>query len=78
MFSSLPQPSHLPCPDCGESVLVALRHDHACDEERRLSYRVFQHRAELDALEEEIEAYLESPEGQFALWEAERRREHGG
>lgn len=66
----------MPCPECGESVAVELHGSHECDRERLATYQVFQLRQEVEALEAEIEAYLESPRGRFALWDAARRR-HG-
>jgi hypothetical protein len=74
MFPSLPQPRHMPCPECGESVATEARHEHVCDDERRLTYRLFQLREEIASLDEQIAAYLASPRGLFELWEAERRR----
>mgnify|MGYP000645624364 CR=1 FL=1 len=40
MFPSLPQPRHMPCPECGESVALESRERHACDEERQVTYRL--------------------------------------
>jgi uncharacterized small protein (DUF1192 family) len=66
----------MPCPECGESVAVALHGSHVCDRERLATYQVFQLRQEVAALEAEIEAYLTSPRGRFEQWDAARRR-HG-
>lgn len=78
MSFSLPQPRYMPCPDCGASVAAEVRDRHACDSEVRISYELFQLREDVAGMGREIDAYLASPEGQFALWEAERRRELGG
>lgn len=78
MSFSLPQPRYMPCPDCGASLAAEARDTHVCDSEVRLSYELFQLRDEVAGVEEEIDAYLGSPSGQFALWEAARRRELGG
>ena len=66
----------MPCEDCGASVPVLEGEEHACSEQRRLEYRLFQLRAELAAFDELFAAYLESPHGQFELWCAERDRRH--
>ena len=73
MFS-LPQPSFMPCVDCGASVARADRDAHECDVERRLDYQLHQLREEMDGLEEDFGTYLGTPDGRFAAWEAERRR----
>lgn len=74
MFDSLPQPRHMPCPNCGESVAAAARDDHRCDDERWVTYQLFQLREEIMSLEEQVAAYFASPRGRFELWDAERRR----
>src|SRR5215216_2697487 len=75
MFPSLPHPRHMPCPECGESVAVEERERHACDEERWTTYQLFQLRHEVDAFDDQLATYLESPRGRFELWDAARRRE---
>ena len=74
MLPSLPQPRHMPCPDCGESVAVDVRDEHLCDDERWLTYQLFQLREEIAAFGDELGAYLDSPHGRFELWDAARRR----
>lgn len=74
MFPSLPQPRFMPCPDCGESVATADRDVHRCDDERWLTYQVFQLREEIGAFDDQVSAYLDSPRGRFEVWDAERRR----
>jgi hypothetical protein len=78
MSSSLPQPRHMPCPKCGESVAVEAHERHTCDEERWATYQLFQLRHEVEALEGQLASYLESPRGRFELWDAARRREQQG
>ena len=75
MFPSLPHPRFMPCPECGESVAAEQRNDHECEEERWVTYQLFQLREELAALEGQITAYLDSPHGRFEAWDAARRRE---
>ncbi|HEY7793416.1 MAG TPA: hypothetical protein VIA10_05360 [Gaiellaceae bacterium] len=74
MLPSFPHPSHMPCPDCGASVAVGERDTHTCDDERWVEYQLFQLRDEVDALEPQIAAYLDSPDGRFRLWLAARDR----
>jgi hypothetical protein len=69
-----PQPQFMPCTDCGASVAREERDEHVCDLERWLDYRVGRLRPELDALEDEFGAYLQTPRGRFEAWYAERRR----
>jgi hypothetical protein len=78
MFDSLPQPRHLPCPECGESVAAEARERHVCEQERWATYQLFQLRAEIGALDDQVAAYLASPRGRFEVWDAERRRHRQG
>ena len=77
MFPSLPEPRFLPCPECGESLAAEQRDRHVCEEERWATYQLFQLREEVNALERQVAAYLDSPRGRFELWDAARRREQG-
>ena len=78
MFDSLPQPRHLPCPQCGESVAAEARERHVCEQERWATYQLFQLRDEIGAFDDQIAAYLASPRGRFEVWDAERRRHRQG
>jgi surface antigen len=69
---------HTPCPECGESVAKTELDGHVCERERWLDYQLFQQRGEVEALEEEYRAYLDSPAGRFAIWYAARRRRQPG
>jgi hypothetical protein len=69
-----PQPTHVPCPDCGASVPREEVGAHECEEERRLDFVVLQLRDELEQFEDELGAWLDSPAGRFATWLAERDR----
>lgn len=71
---SLPPPAHMPCSTCGASVAHADRATHSCDPDRLLDYELFTLRDEIAALEERFGAWLETPQGRFARWDAERRR----
>ena len=70
MYASL---TPMPCTECGAS-LAASSADHECDEERRLDFQIFQLRAEIDRLLPELQVWLDSPDGKFATWLAERER----
>ena len=74
MFHSLPQPRFMPCPDCGESVATEARSEHRCDDDRWLTYQLFQLRDEVASFEDQLGTYLDSPRGRFEVWDAERRR----
>jgi hypothetical protein len=68
------QSSHMPCDQCGASLAVADRDAHTCDPERALEYRMFQLRGEVSGFEEGLSGYLDSPQGRFSQWLAERER----
>lgn len=64
----------MPCPDCGASVKSGELDQHACDPERRLDYQLFQLRSEVEGFGSALSAFLDSPQGRFAQWLAERGR----
>jgi hypothetical protein len=74
MFGSLPQPAHMPCPDCGVSVPRGVRAEHVCDEAQRTSYELLQLRIEAERFDTELTAWLATPAGRFAIYYAERER----
>lgn len=65
---------HMPCAECGASVRASEREQHACAPERRLEYRLFQLRTEVATFDDGLSDYLDSPQGRFAQWLAERDR----
>jgi len=65
---------HMPCTECGASVVASDREQHVCDPERLLDFRMFQLRDEVDALDDLAAAYLSSSAGQFAQSLAEHQR----
>ncbi len=65
---------HMPCAECGASVVTSERDAHVCDPERHLEYRLFQLREEIAGFEDGLRGYLDSPRGRFAQWLAERER----
>jgi hypothetical protein len=64
---SEPQTSNA-CPRCGAIVQRTERPSHICDEAPILVL------LEIDAFEAELSAWLETPQGRFAAWLAERDR----
>ena len=65
---------YMPCTECGASVAADEREQHVCDPERVLDFRMFQAREEVAGFESLLSRYLESPQGRFAQWLAERER----
>ena len=76
MSASFSHPPFMPCSECGASVAVAQETQHVCNPERRIDFELFQLRADVSALGDEIGEYLASAQGRFEQWYAdyERRR----
>ena len=74
MSQAFAHSNYMPCADCGASVSAAERETHVCDLERRLEYTLFQLRDEIGGFEDALRGYLDSPQGRFAQWLAERER----
>jgi hypothetical protein len=74
VFAFFFDPAHKPCTECGASVELAIADSHACDEEQRTDYRLFQLRHEIAAFESDLHTWLASVDGRFAVWLAERTR----
>jgi hypothetical protein len=74
MSSAFAHSHHMPCAECGASLAASERGAHACDPERRLEYRLFQLRDEVAGFEDGLRGYLDSPQGRFDQWLAERDR----
>jgi hypothetical protein len=74
MFGSLPQPTNMPCPDCGVSVAREAVGQHVCDKAQRATYELFQLRLETNRFDTELTSWLETPRGRFAVYYAERER----
>jgi hypothetical protein len=74
-----PQPRYMPCSDCGAAVERAKADKHVCERTRLVDFQMIQLRDEVAGVEDELEAYFESPQGRFEIWwaELERRREGG-
>lgn len=74
MFGSLPQPAHMPCPDCGASVPRAEHGEHVCEPDQRERFQLFQVRLELEQFDGELTSWLATPSGRFAVFYAARQR----
>jgi hypothetical protein len=74
MFAFMSHPSFMPCADCGASVKREELAAHECDAERRLDHQLLQLRPEIAQFDDALGAYLDSPDGRFDVWYAERRR----
>jgi hypothetical protein len=77
-MSSFFTSQHMPCTECGASVHLRERGGHTCDPERRLEYHLFQLRDEVAGFDHGLGAYLDSPQGRFEQWLAERDRRATG
>ncbi|MGH3118546.1 MAG: hypothetical protein ACRDQ2_15825 [Gaiellales bacterium] len=66
--------SHMPCPECGASVAAGELDSHTCDPDRQVEYQLFQLSDEVASFGAALAAYLDSPDGRFAQWLAERDR----
>lgn len=62
----------MPCIDCGASVARGEADQHTCDPERRLDFRMFVLRDEIAAFDTGLLRFLDSPQGHFNRWLAER------
>lgn len=75
MSSAFPHPKHMPCPNCGASIPVQdPTAAHVCHDDRRLDFQLAELREEIEGLERDLAAWLETPHGRFAAWLAKRTR----
>ncbi len=65
---------HMPCAECGASVSAEQREAHTRDPERLLEFRLFQLRDGIADFDGDLRGYLDSAEGRFEQWLAERDR----
>jgi hypothetical protein len=73
-MSTFAHSNYMPCAECGASLAAAQREHHVCDPERLLEFRMFRLRDEVAGFDDRLRSYLESPQGRFAQWLAERER----
>jgi hypothetical protein len=70
MFGALPQPAHMPCPECGASLARSEREEHACEESQRIRFELFQLRAEIELFDLQLSDWLKTSAGRFAVFYA--------
>jgi hypothetical protein len=73
----VPEDEEARCPDCGGPVAREDARTHECDRDAVFDYRLFLDRQDEVTLNDEVTAYLASPQGQFEVWYAERERRRG-
>ena len=74
-----PQPRFMPCAECGAAVERGGEEEHVCERSRLVDFQMFQLRDELAAIDGEVGDFLDTPQGRFEVWWAEReRRSRGG
>ncbi|MFL5963525.1 MAG: hypothetical protein ACJ757_11615 [Gaiellaceae bacterium] len=66
-----PRPTFTACSECGEALHRDELDGHRCSEQRQSELAV---RRALTTFEGELAAWLETPEGRFSVWLAERER----
>lgn len=74
MFEITPEARFTPCVQCGFWIPYGDEDEHVCDAEDVLSFQLFLLRDEIAAFEMQLIAWLDSPQGRFATWIAERDR----
>ncbi len=68
---------YLPCRECGALLSSEQRSRHVCSPQDSVVHQVTKARVQLAVFENEIAEFLETPEGKFALFLAERQRRGG-
>ena len=74
MSGVFPESRFTPCLQCGANIPKDEVHEHVCDGERVLDFRIFQLRTEIAAFDAQLTAWLATARGRFAAWIAERDR----
>jgi phage portal protein BeeE len=75
MFAYYPQSQFQPCPDCGAPVQSEEDDAHRCEQRRFVEYQMLVLRPEIVAFEAELCDWLDTPQGRFAAYYAERERD---
>lgn len=74
-WPAMPQPRYVSCKQCGAMCLVEEADSHVCDPEKLLDYQLVRLRPEIAKFEHSLHEWLvQTPEGQFEAWYAERTR----
>jgi hypothetical protein len=66
--------SIMTCSECGATVAKGELDAHECDPQRRADHQLSKLHPELERFDVDLATWLETPEGRFAQWDAERRR----
>jgi len=74
MFAFFAHSKYMPCPECGASLAGEDEDEHVCDGQRRLDFQMFRMRGRIARFELDLGEFLDSPEGRFESWYAERQR----
>jgi len=74
MFAYYPQSQFQPCPECGAPVPNEEDDAHRCEGRRFIEYQMLMLRPEIVAFESDLSEWLDTPQGQFAKYYAERER----
>ena len=74
MFNYFTDHEYMSCERCGMSLSPDESKTHVCDAERRARFEAFQVRNGLAELDRQLDVFLESPAGRFAVYYAERER----
>lgn len=69
-----PQPQYVACSQCGACVPRWEADEHVCDRDRYLDYQLVRLRPEIHRFESDVNNWLETPEGKFEEYYAERNR----
>lgn len=62
----------MPCTTCGASIERQAADAHRCDPERLISFHMFGLRDEVESVERQFRAFLDTPIGRFERWLAWR------
>lgn len=71
---ALPPPRFTPCERCGASVERDVADGHVCERERLVEYALFQMRDRIVSFDEDLGAWLDTPQGRFESFYASYRR----
>jgi len=74
MFAYFPHAQFQPCPDCGAPVVEEQGDLHHCDRRRFVEYQMLLLRPEVARFEEQLTAWMRTPQGRFETYYAARDR----
>jgi hypothetical protein len=74
VLSWYPQSQYIPCALCGAPVPVEEEADHRCERQRYVEYQLALLRPQIAAFELQLNEWLRTPQGRFAMYYAARQR----